>query len=185
MDYDQIGALLLVAGVLTSIFLRIRRQRRPTLYITDYQHGLLFVDGVFQEVLGPGPYRPDGSKRQITVVDLRPRLVLVERVFYSNAMQAPSVVSVAAQLKVIDAHAATARLKDITSDSLGVLRDAVRATVSKTVAAHSEQARRATEKEIQKSANGELEKGGMSVSSVEITEAWSRVTIPRRNLGAN
>ncbi len=185
MDWDSIGVFLFFAALGTSIYLRIRRARRKPIYITDYQCGLRYKDGVFETKVAPGNYRVNGSRDQIVVVDMRPRLVLLERIFYQDALQSPSVVSLSAELVVQDAYTASTRLKNATDDSSNLVRDAVRLTVSKSIVGHSNETRAVTALEIQNTANTELEKFGMRVSNLEITEAWSREVEPPMSLGAN
>jgi hypothetical protein len=185
MDYDAIGALLFIAAIVTSIYLRIRRQKQPRVFIPDYQRGVSYVDGVFTGLLEPGSYRANGSKKQIKVVDMRPRLVVVERLFYQDALQSHSVISIGGQLAVSDAYIATTKLKDQTNDSITIVRDALRATVSKNIAWHSTEAREAAAAEIQKNVRADLENFGMTISNVEITEAWSQPVEPRMISRAN
>jgi hypothetical protein len=185
MDADAIWAVLFFSALATSLFLRIRRRGRPRIYITDYQCGLRYVDGVFEDQVGPGSYGTNGSKKQITVVDLRPRLVVVERIFYQDALQSPAVISVGAKLIVQDAYTAVTRLKDATADSVAIVRDTIRLTASKSIASHSAEERIAAAAEIEKTANAELQKVGMGVFEIEITEAWSRPVEPRMTSGAN
>jgi hypothetical protein len=185
MDYDAIGAVLFIAALVTSIFLALRRKARPLVYITDYQCGLRYVNGAFVDVVGPGNYRVDGTNKQITIMDLRPRLIVVERIFYQDAIQSHSVISIGAELSVSDAYLAATKLKDQTVDSIAIVRDALRSTVSRSIVSHSAEARISTAAEIQKAARTDLEKFGMTLSNLEITEAWSQPVEVRMTSGAN
>ncbi len=185
MDQDGIWALVFFAALVTSLAWRNIRRRRQRVYVTDYQCGLRYVDGVFTGTVEPGCYWTNGSRTQITVVDMRPRLILAERIFYQDALLSPSVISIGGKLVVQDAYTASTRLKDPTADSAAIVRDAVRIVASKSIAGHSTEARAATSAEIERAANAELKQSGMSVSNVEITEAWSRPVRPRATSGAN
>lgn len=185
MNSDAIWGLVLFAAIFTSVALRFRRQGRARVFITDYQRGLRYVNGTFVGLVGPGSYRSNGSKNQITIVDMRPRLIVLERIFYQDALQSPSVISIGAKLSVRDAYRAATKLKDYTTDSLTIVRDAIRVTVSKSIGDSFADARRKTAAEIQKAVNAELDRVGMAVDSVEITEAWSRPVEPLMISGAN
>ena len=185
MEDNPIWIVVFFAALITSIVLRIRRQGRQRIFIPDYQCGLRYVDGVFTDTVGAGVYPPNDSRKQITVVDMRPRLIVIERIFYQDALQSPSVISIGAKLSVCDAYLASAKLKDYTNDSLVVVRDTMRMTVSKIIGGYSSGTRSTTAAAIQKAADAELRKVGMTISDVEITEAWSRAVEPRISSRAN
>ena len=86
---------------------------------------------------------------------------------------------------VRDPYTAATRLKDTTADSVAIVRDAIRLTVSKTIAGHPPEARVAAAAEIEKAGNAELQGFGMGIAEVEVTEMWSRTVEPRMISGAN
>ena len=102
MNSDTLWSVVFLGAVLVMLTQRILGRKKPKIYIPDYQRGVKFVDGTFGSILGPGSYEPAGKHQQITVVDMRPQPIVVERVIYQDAIQAPSVISIAAELVISD-----------------------------------------------------------------------------------
>lgn len=185
MNTDGLWALAFLAAVISMRSTRVFAKKSPRIFVPDYQSAVRFVDGAFREVLGPGSYDPAGANEQITIVDMRPQPVVLERILYQDALQTPSVISIAAELSVIDPYQATTKLKNLVNDSLALVRDALRGFVSKRLADDSADARSRTATEIAAVLNDDLRKCGMQVANVEITEFWSRTLKPRSITGAN
>jgi regulator of protease activity HflC (stomatin/prohibitin superfamily) len=160
--------------VVVVVALRMRNKRR--VYVTEYQRGLRFVNGAFKEALGPGSYRPLFSGQNIELVDMRPQPVLLEVFPYRDALQHDSYVSLGLELLVDDPYLATKMLKDQVSDSLSVTRDKIRAVMSHTVCDGGPEFAARIAEQITSSVNGELQRLGMKVANVEITE----LSPPRR-----
>jgi len=185
MNADDIWGLVFLADVVALFILRIRWRGEKRVYITDYQRGVRFDKGTFARVLDPGCYKSRGSRQQITMLDMRPQPFVVERLFYKDALQASAVISIGAELKVIDPQLVATKLKDQTKDSISIVRDALRLVASKTIVDVATEARSNTAREIEAAANVDLANLGMIVSDMEITEAWSVPVEPRMTAGAN
>lgn len=117
-------------------------------------------------------------KEQILIVDMRPQLFVIERLFYRDALQAASVISIGGELNVSDPYSAGTVLKDQVNDSIAIVREALRTTVSRGVIDATEASKAKTVAEIQSSANASLAQYGMRVVNVELTEVWSQEIDP-------
>jgi len=153
--------------------------------VTDYQRGVRFVNGVFRDLLGPGSYRSNRNREQVTIVDMRPQPVVFDRIFYDDAFQASSVVSFAAEVSVGDPYRAITHLKNPINDSLAVIRDRLQDVVSQSIVSTEPGTRDKSASQITASLNSELEKFGMRVANIEITELWSASVRPETITGAN
>jgi hypothetical protein len=185
MNTDNIWPVVFLGAVIASLTLRISARKNKRIYIPDYQRAVRFVDGSFVDVLGPGSYQPDGKREQITVVDMRPQPIVLERVFYQDATQAPSVISIGAELVIADPCQAITKLKNLANDSIAIIRDELRITVSKRIADVAAEARGKMGTDIAESLNTQLIKFGVQVKNVEVTELWSRPVNPAMIMGAN
>jgi hypothetical protein len=185
MNIDGLWALAFLAAVIALRSTRLFAKKGARVFVPDYQCGVLFVDGAFREVMGPGSYNPTTANEQITIIDMRPQPVVVERIFYQDALQAPSVISIGAELSVADPYQATTKLKNVINDSLAIMRDTLRGVVSKRIADISLEVRNKTATDITAVLNEDLRKCGMQVANVEITEFWSRTLKPHPMAGAN
>jgi uncharacterized membrane protein YqiK len=76
-------------------------------------------------------------------------------------------------------------LKDQVNDSLSIMRDTLRATVSSQISDGRQEIRNKTAEQIAAAVNAALEKVGMRVSNLEITELWSRSVQPKMTKGTN
>ncbi len=133
----------------------------------------------------PGAYDIYTPKEQVIVLDLRPQPIVIERLLYRDALQSPSIISIGTELKVAVPSTVCIALKDQVNESVAIVRDALRATISKTIAETASEARKRTARDIETDANTALSKVGMQISQVEITELWSQVARPHKISGAN
>jgi hypothetical protein len=182
---NNIGMMALFVGFTVLVLAKIYKGSSGLVFIADYQRGLRFVQGSFREVLGPGSHQSNAKQEQLTVIDMRPVPIVVERILYQDAVLAPSVVSVGAQLNVADPLQASTKLKNQLADSMAIVRDGVRRTMSKAVGGVTPSDRPRIASEIEHAVNIDLEKVGMRVSQLEITELWSRSGKPGTVTGAN
>jgi hypothetical protein len=185
MNTDGLWALAFLAAVIAIRSTRLFVKKSARVFVPDYQRGVRFVDGVFREVMGPGSYNAASANEQITIVDMRPQPIVVERILYQDALQTPSVISIGAELSVADPYQATTKLKNLINDSSAIVRDALRGVVSKRIADISPEVRSKTATDIAAVLNEDLRKCGMQVTNVEITEFWSRTLKPHPMAGAN
>jgi len=161
---------LVFLAVIVMVLVALRMRNKKRVYVTEYQRGLRFVNGTFKEVLGPGSYRPLFSGQKIELVDMRPQPVLLEVFPYRDAFQNDSYISLGLELLVDDPYLATKMLKDQVSDSISVARDRIRTTMSHTVCDGSLEFAARIADQITSSVNDELQRLGMKVTNVEITE---------------
>jgi hypothetical protein len=164
-------------AILVSYLFRLKKV--PRIYLTDYMQGLRFVKGLFAGLLGPGGHQPLTRGEHIEVVDMRPVPFVLESIWYRDALQSDSVVSVGAEMLVDDPYLAATSLKDRLGDTLPIVRDTLRSTISRTIVDRSPEARAKLGEDIQTGVNGELRQLGMKISNVEVTEIFSRGTAPR------
>jgi len=175
---DNVWVVVFFAGIAALLYARIRLSKTKRIFITDYQRGIRYKGGAFAGLLKPGSYNSYTPKEQIMVVDMRPQPFVVERLLYQDALQAPSVISIGAELIVSSPYEACSALKNQVDDSIAIVRDALRATVSKSITDTTMAARSIMSREIEAAANVELNRFGMRVSKLEITEVWSRLIQP-------
>ena len=182
---DYIWVVLLFSGIALFLIARFRLGKTKRFFITDYQRGVRYKNGIFAGVLDLGYYNCYTPSEQLVIVDMRPQPFVIERLIYQDAVQAPSVISIGAELKVSDPYRSCTALKDQVADSVAIVRDVLLATVSKGITDAAVEGRKRTADEVTDAANAELSKRGMCVSSMEITEVWSRVARPTQKAGAN
>jgi len=185
MNPDNIWPVVIVSAALVLLAQRILGSKKPRIFIPDYQRGVRFADGAFGRVLDPGSYQPGAKDEQTTIVDMRPLPVVVERGLYQDAIQTPSVISIAAEVLVEDPVTATTKLKNFANDSVAIIRDQLRNTVSKRIADSAPEVRSKLQDELASALNSELRKFGVGVRNVEVTELWSRAVKPAVTTGAN
>jgi regulator of protease activity HflC (stomatin/prohibitin superfamily) len=176
---DVLSAVYFVTAIFAILF-ALRLRKIPRTYITDYMRGVQFVKGLFVEVLGPGGYQPLTHGVKIEVVDMRPVPVILDSIAYRDALQNDSVVSIGAEILVSDPYLASTSLKNRIDDSLPIVRDTLRTVISRGIADTSPEYRSKTAEDITGAVNDELRRMGMKISSVEITELFSRSAAPRR-----
>ena len=174
MDPDAIVGVIFIAGIVVLVFLIRRVRTAKTVFITDYQRGVRFVNGVFRDVLGPGRYRSYTGHDLINVVDMRPSPFVAERMSYQDALHSPSIMSIGAELQIADPYVASTKLKNPVDDSIPVAREIIKSFAAGNITDARPEARVKTAEEITKVVNRELSQFGMAVRNLEITELWSR-----------
>lgn len=170
---DLLEIVYFAAAVVVIVFL-FRFGRIPRIYLTDYMRGLRFVKGRFMDVLGPGAYKPLTRRVQVEIVDMRPVPFVLESIAFRDALQSESVISVGAELLVDDPYLAATSLKNRVSDSIPIVRQALRGLVSRTIADRTPEFRTKVSADIEAVVNEELRRMGMKISNLEITEIFSR-----------
>lgn len=178
VDQDQLMQMLSVAFLLSAAFVvlvRLRNRNRKRIVLTDFRRGVHFVNGSFKAVLGLGAYRYDARKEQITVVDMRPQPILIDRLGFQDALRHDGVISVGTELLVRDPRLAATALRDNVKDSYVMVRDTIRMAMSTLVAPGAESAA-SVAAAITTAVNAELAKVGMGVSEIEITELFTVLT---------
>lgn len=185
MNDDNMWSFIFMGAALLILALRVSVRKKQRIYLPDYQRAVKFRDGTFASILEPGGHDPARRREQITVVDMRPQPIVVERVIYQDAIHAPSVISIAAELVISDPLEAITKLKNLMNDSVTMIRDQLRSIVSKTIADSAPEARLKLARDLMAALNGELRKFGVQVQNVEVTESWSRTIKPQMSAGAN
>jgi hypothetical protein len=128
-----IGLITFTSVVIVIVMARVNRGKKRIL-IPDYRRGVLFVNGAFVKVLEPGSYRVSALKQQLTIVDMRPQPIVLERIFFQDALKNQGVVSLALNLLVQDPHLAATTTRDQIRDGLAILRDQLRTVLSQQIA---------------------------------------------------
>src|ERR1700686_67893 len=99
---NLLSAFFFLLSVIAVLFIRLYNRGRKRVSLTDYCRGVHFANGSFKSVLGPGSYTYDPTKEQITVTDLRPQPVLIERLAFQDALRHEGGISVGTELLVLD-----------------------------------------------------------------------------------
>jgi hypothetical protein len=158
--------------VIVTFVLSRRAALRKRIVITDFRRGVRFVGGVFSNVLEAGSYSFDPRKEQITIVDMRPQPFLMERLGFQDALKNPGVISLGAELLVRDPHLAASALRDQVKDAYILARDTVRTAMSKQIVADTADTAGLMQT-LTAALRGELNKVGMDIADIEVTELWS------------
>lgn len=140
--------------------------------ITDFRRGVHFIGGVLNGVLETGAYTYNPRKEEITIVDMRPSPILVERLSFQDALKHDGIISIGTSLVVRDPTLAATALRDQINDSYLIVRDTLKATVSQQIALDRESFE-ALQTLLASALNSSLEKVGMGISELEITELWA------------
>lgn len=186
MEFGEAFALVaFLAGIAGYVFVLFRMRKTKRVFITDYQRGVCYKAGVFTGEIGPGSYDVYSPTEQVLVVDMRPQPFVIERLLYRDPLQAPSVISIGGQLKVSDPHTASTALKDQINESIAIVRDALRESVSKRVSGTEPEMREGMTRAIETAANAALAKSGMTLAQLEITEIWSQLVQTHTKGGDN
>lgn len=160
------------AAIILIVTLARLNKGKKRIVITDYRRGVRFVGGVFEGILEPGSYRYDTRKEQITIVDMRPQPIVIERLGFQGPGVRQGVISVGTELLVRNPHLAATTLREEIKDSYVIVRDTVRAVTGCQVFGAANDIPVVAEA-ITTAANQELSKFGMGISNVEITELWA------------
>lgn len=185
MNFNDVLSLIFFPVAIAAILFVYYLRRFPRIYVPDYARGVRYVGGSFRDVLGPGSYQNFTRRVQIEVVDMRPVPVILDRIFYRDALQSDSVVSLGAEVLVDDPYLAATSLKNKVTDSLPIVRDTLRSALSRGIADASPEYRVKAAGDITGAVNAELKRHGMKISNVEITELSSRSTFGRPAIGPN
>jgi len=185
MNLSDILSLIFFPVAILAIAFVYYLRRFPRVYIPDYARGVRFIEGAFRDVVGPGSYQNFTRRVQIEVVDMRPVPVILDRIFYRDALQSDSVVSIGAEMLVDDPYLAATSLKNRVGDSLPIVRNTLRSTLSRGIADASPEYRVKAADDIAGAVNTELKRLGMKISNVEITELSWRSTFGRPAIGPN
>lgn len=168
---DTLFPFIAFASVVVVVFLGRRNRNRKRILIPDYRRGVHFVGGVFSGVLDAGSYTFDARKEQITIVDLRPQPILMDRLGFQDALKHDGLISVATELVVRDPQLAASALRDQVKDAYILTRDTIRLTMSQQIADDVDLVRLGDA--IAAAVRLELRKVGMDIPNLEITELWA------------
>ena len=171
-DYTGLTSGVTAAAVILIVTLGRLQARKKRILITDYRRGVRFVSGAVAGVLGPGTHRYDTRKEQISIVDMRPQPVLVERLVFQDAVNTPALISIASEMRVQDPQLASTALRDQVKDGYAILRDTLRMFVSQQILQPGAESRDALAKALNAAIDTALRKVGMTSSDLEITELW-------------
>jgi hypothetical protein len=169
LDYGAMYSYIILAVSVFVIFAFYERKGRKRLVITDFRRGVHFVRGAFSGVLEPGAYTYDSRKEQITIVDMRPQPILIERLAFEDGIKRNGIISVAAQLSVSDPQLAATALREQIKDAFILTRDAISMALSQQFVADGENLIDMTRRLADAAGTG-LNKVGMRISELEITE---------------
>jgi hypothetical protein len=172
-QFMQISQFIFIIIIILFFLIRGFNRSKKRILVTDYCRGVHFVDGSFKAVLGPGSYKYNERKEQISIVDMRAQPVLIERLAFQDALKHEGVISIGTELLIRDPHVAATTLRDQVNDAYIVVRDTVRAVMSKQIVA-SEKNTPAVAEAITKAVSQELASVGIVVSEIEINELSSR-----------
>ena len=176
-DFAAISSGLVGAAVVLVLSLTQRYRGRKRILITDYRCGLRFINGEFASILPPGSYRYNPQSEQITVIDMRPQPMLLERQVFQDVVGAQAVISIGTELVVNDPRLVATALRDQIKDSFVIVRDTVRSAASRQVVAGLGDNRKSIAVSLLQAVNSELAKVGMRVPEVEITELWASTPV--------
>jgi hypothetical protein len=165
------ASFISVVSVITLTILSQSRRGKKRILITDYRRGVRFVGGVFTSILEPGSYSFDARKEQITMMDMRPQPVLMERLTFQDALQHQGVVSLGTEFVVRDPQLAATALRDQIKDAYLLARNTIRTTMSQQIIANAADLASVNET-LTKAIRAELLKVGMDISNTEVTELW-------------
>lgn len=178
LETVSLWVLPITAAIVVYRFLT--RKLRKRVIITDFRRGIHFEGGAFKDVLGPGAYTYTPRKEEIMIADMRPHPILIERLSFQDALRHDGLISIGALLIVGDPKLAATALRDQINDSYLIVRDALKATVSQQIAPARENVE-ILQNSLMEAAISALEKVGMRISELEITELWAGTSALRAN----
>jgi hypothetical protein len=174
MDAEAILGTLSTACFLISVLAVLYLRRTKIVHIADFQVGLRFrKDGTYG-VLSAGCYRTGAGLSPITVIDMRPRQFILERMTFQDALRTPSVISVAGELVISDPQTATNTFKDVLDGSVAIIREGLCPAASRSVVSATQDAREMLAATITSEMNRALEPSGVMIRNLEITELWTQ-----------
>jgi hypothetical protein len=156
----------------TAVVFAVRLRQSKLHYIADYQVGLRPKSDGSSATLPPGVYRSRAAGTPITVVDMRPRQFILERLAFHDIVQANSVISVGGELVIRDPQHAVNAFKNLVEDSLTIIRERLLHTVSRYIVDPSIEGRAKIAATIITELDPELESRGVGIEHFEITELW-------------
>jgi len=171
--YTAISSGITAAAVVLVVTLGQFNKGKKRMLVTDYRRGVRFVGGVFAGILEPGSHRFDTRKEQITVVDMRPQPIVIERLGFQTAVGSQGVISIGTELFVRDPHLAAITLREEIKDSYVLVRDTVRSVAAQQVLGGMSDSLSVVAEAITKATNDALGPFGMGISPVEVTELWT------------
>jgi hypothetical protein len=169
---NTVAMIVYPALIVAILVLGRRASQRKRIVITDFRRGVHFIGGVFAGVLDAGSYSFNPRKEQITIVDMRPQPVLIERLGFQDALSRQGVISIGTDLLVRDPQLASTALRDQVKDAYILARDAVRTAMSKQILPDAGDGADLPQT-LAAAMRAELGKVGMDISDIEITELWS------------
>lgn len=172
MHTENILGLFAYLFFLSGVFLAVYIRRTKTVHVFDFQVGLRFKQGNSYETLSRGSYRTNSARTPITVVDVRPRQFLIERVYFQDALLANAVISVGGEFLVSDPEVANNTLKNLYDDSLARMREHLCPAARRGVIDPSPEGRENLARSITSEMNSVLQTSGIMLRNLEITELW-------------
>jgi len=174
MDMEEAIGLISFASLVASVLLTIYMRRTKVVHVADFQVGLRFrKDGTCRK-LSPGSYRTGAGLDPVSVVDMRPRHFLIERVSFQDALQANSIVSIGAELVVCDPQLATNSMKKLFEDSWRMVRESLSRAAARQIIDTSPEGSDGLAKALTSEINRSLQPYGVAIQNLEITELQSR-----------
>lgn len=185
MNGQIYGAIFSVACLVITIIITLRLRRTRVIFITDYQSGVRFRTSGRCEVLPAGSYFSAPNQEPITVVDMRPYPLILERVNCQDMLHANFVISIGAELVVRDPERAVSSSKAYIDDAVGVVRERLSLAGSRSIADPSAEGRARMAADIAAELNRALESRGIEIRRLEITELWAQPLRQSIATGAN
>jgi hypothetical protein len=173
MHSEALIGIASMSCFLIAIITAAYMQRTKIVHILDYQVGLRFRRGETYRELPPGCYRTGPGLSPITVVDMRPRQFLLERLTYKDALLSPSVISVAGELIIANPQTATNAMKDVVADSLSIVRERLCLAASHLIVDPTSEGKGKLGAAITSEINLVLQSSGVMIRNLEITELWA------------
>lgn len=176
-----ISSLIFLVTVGVVVYRFFTRNLRKRAMITDFRRGVHFVGGALEGVLEVGTYTYNVRKEEITIVDMRPHPILIERLPFQDALRNDGIISVGTSLIVRDPKFAATALGDQINDSYLIVRDTLKITVSRQIAPAPESFE-LLQNSLVDAIDSSLGKVGMGISELEITELWAGTPALHANL---
>jgi len=172
-DFGAISSGIVGAAVVATLMITQSKRGKKRILITDYRRGVHFSNGAFKCVLPPGSHKYNPERDQITIVDMRPQPILVERQAFQDAVGAQAIISIGTELIVRDPQLVATSLRDQIRDSYTIVRDTLRTIVPSQVVAGAGNNRASIEAALTQGITTSLARVGMGITEIEITELWA------------